>query len=121
MHGGGFSPDKYLDETMRKGMVSIVLLMLIKKKSTYPYAMMKAFKKSHHEMLRRMNKSQVYNILGALERDGFVKSRIKRAGLKEQKVYSTTKKGDAVASSFGKIFLRFFEEAKSLIKSEFSG
>ena len=120
MRGGVFSPDKYLDETMRKGMVSIVLLMHIRKKSNYPYALMKTFKKSHHGILRRMNKSQVYNVLAALERDGFVRSRTRRVGLKEQKFYSITKKGNAVAASFRKIFLRFFEDAKILIRSEFS-
>jgi DNA-binding PadR family transcriptional regulator len=118
MQQGEFSPRKYLDETMRKGIASIVVLIHIKKKSNYPYALMKAFKRSHHPILANMDKSQIYNILNALERDGFVKSRTKRVGGKSQKVYSVTPKGDAIVSSFKELFSRFVLEAKALIKSE---
>jgi DNA-binding PadR family transcriptional regulator len=114
-----FSARKYLDETMRKGIASIIVLSHIKKKSNYPYALMKAFKKSHHPILANMDKSQIYNILSALERDGFVKSRMKKIGKKTQRVYSVTPKGDAIVSSFKDLFSRFVLEAKALIRSEF--
>ena len=119
MKGGEFSPREYLDETMRRGIASLIVLSHVRKKSTYPYALLKSFKKSHHPMLAKMDKSKVYNILNALERDGFVRSRLKQVGGKEQKVYSVTPKGDAVVSSFKELFSRFVLEARALMKSEF--
>lgn len=120
MHKGEFSPRKHLDGPMRRGIASIIVLHHIGKRSNYPYALLKTFKQSHHPILANMDKSQVYNILNALERDGFVKSRMKRIGGKTQKVYSITPKGEAVVSSFRELFSRFVLEAKGLIKSEFS-
>ena len=82
---------------------------------------MKTFKASHHPIISKVDKSQIYNTLNALERDGFVKSRMTHFGAKQQKVYSITPKGRAVAHSFKKMFFGFIKDARSLIRSEFSG
>lgn len=121
MHGGDFSPSHYVDETMKKGIVSAIVIHHIKKnKGTYPYALMKEFKKSRHPFLSAMDKSQVYNLLNTLEHDGFVKSKASLVGSKVQKVYSVTPKGSAYASSFMKIFSGFISSAKELVRREFS-
>lgn len=121
MHRAEFSPSRYMDDTMKKGIVSAIVIHHIKKnKGTYPYALLKSFKKSGHPFLCVMDKSQVYNLLNALEHDGFVKSKASLVGAKMQKVYSVTPKGSAYASSFMKIFYGFVSRAKILVKREFS-
>ena len=112
-------PGRLLDDTMKRGMISAMVLVHLKKESTYPYALMKNFKASHHPMLSKVDKSQVYNTLNALERDGFVKSKMTHVGAKQQKMYSITPKGKAVVLSFRKLFFGFVKDARSLIQSEF--
>ncbi len=112
-------PGRLLDDTMKRGMISAMVLVHLNKRSTYPYALMKNFKASHHPMLSKVDKSQVYNTLNALERDGFVKSRMTHVGAKQQKMYSITPKGKAVVLSFKRLFFGFVKDARSLIQSEF--
>lgn len=116
--GGGSFGD--IDEIMLKGIRSMIVLIHIKKKSTYPYALLKKFQKSRHPMLHSIDKSQLYNILNFLEKKGYVRSKVSLTGAKAQKVYSVTPRGDAVASSFRKIFSKFVKNASVIIRGAFS-
>jgi DNA-binding PadR family transcriptional regulator len=120
MQGDVFSPKSFLNAKMRNGILNTIILIHIKKKSAYPYALLKHFKKFHHPVLGRIDKNDIYNTLSSLEHKGFVKSKVIFAGAKAQKVYSITLKGAATVNSFRRIFFRFMKDAKGLIESEFN-
>ncbi|MGA3021022.1 MAG: PadR family transcriptional regulator [Candidatus Micrarchaeales archaeon] len=120
MQGDIFSPKSFLNAKMRNGILSSIVLIHIKKKSTYPYSLLKHFKKFSHPVLGRIDKNDIYNMLSSLEHKGFVKSKVTFTGAKAQKVYSITPKGTATVNSFRRIFVRFMKDAKNMIESEFN-
>jgi len=109
-----------IDEMMLTGVRSMIVLVHISRKSTYPYALLKKFQSSRHPMLHSIGKSELYNILGRLEHKGYVKSKVSLTGAKAQKVYYVTPKGDAIASSFRRVFAGFVKQASEIIRGAFN-
>lgn len=110
----------YVDSTMKKGILSAIVLNHIKKqKGVYPYALMKHFRSSGHPFLKSMNKNDIYNLFSSLEHYGFVKGKSVLVGGRVQKLYSITAKGNKYASSFARLFAHFIGESKKLVRSEF--
>ncbi len=109
-----------IDKKILKGMHTMIVLTHIEKKSTYPYALLKRFRASRHPMLSGISKSELYNILGSLEHQGYVRGKVVLAGSKVQKVYSITPKGDDVAKSFRRVFFSFIRSASKIITGAFS-
>ena len=114
------SINKYWDSVMMKGILKIRVLMSVEKSNRYPYALLKCFKKSKHPIESGANKSEVYNILSSLEKQGFVRSKQVIVRSRLQRVYSITDKGKRSLKTFKSKFSGFMTEIRSLIKSEFN-
>lgn len=112
--------DKYWDSVMMKGILKIRVLMSVENKSCYPYSLLKTFKKSKHPIESGTNKSEVYNMLGSLEKQGLVRSKQAIVGSRMQRTYSITEKGRRSLKTFKSKFSAFMAEMRSLIKSEFN-
>ena len=111
---------KYVDNTLRAGMKRLIVLHSIKKHRTYPYALLKVLKKSDHIVIRKITKSEIYNILNSLEKKGLVKGELKRVGQKMQKMYHITPSGNAVLLETKGIIVKYLHELKILIADEFN-
>ncbi len=99
---------------------TMIVLVHIDKKSTYPYALLKKFSKSKHPLLNTIDKNEMYNILNSLEHRGYVKSRMILSNSKAQKVYSVTPKGDKIARSFRRAFFSFIKSASTIMRDAFA-
>lgn len=123
MQAGGV--EFYIDKEMRRGIAKVIMLSIIKHKKTYPYAILKVLKgiKLMHDerVLDGMSKSDVYNLLSSLEKDGYITGKSTLVGKKVQKIYTTTKKGDSVVKNKDMIFNNMISSMKKLIKEEFYG
>jgi DNA-binding PadR family transcriptional regulator len=109
---------KCIDKKLRNGIVSIFILISIKNRKTYPYAILMAFRKSHYEMLKRITKNEVYNTLSSLERKGLLKHKnvSKKDTIRKQNEYVVTNEGLRVVNESKKLFLSYLEEAKKLMR-----
>ena len=95
-----------LDKGMRRGLLKIMVISYIAHHNTYPYAMlktMKAHEGMHGHAFAAVTKNEVYNIISSLERDGFIKSRVRLKGSKTQKIIALTKKGKEVMKGKNRI------------------
>ncbi|MDE1855310.1 MAG: PadR family transcriptional regulator [Candidatus Micrarchaeota archaeon] len=109
-----------IGDKMLTNIHTMIVLVHIEKKSTYPYALLKKFKKSKHPMLNTIDKNEMYNILSSLEHRGYVRSKIILSGSKAQKVYSVTPKGDEIARSFRHAFISFIKSASTIMRDAFA-
>jgi DNA-binding PadR family transcriptional regulator len=110
---------KRLDAAMTHGALKLIVLAHIRESGAYPYAILKHFRASGHSRLARMGKSEMYNIINSLEREGFVSHRIVRKGARSQKHYALTPKGRKVLSTSKQIMTRAMGDFRRLVKSEF--
>ena len=110
---------KYIDEKFVRGVTGLFIIASIKKKSTYPYALVKSLKGSKMEMFSGITKNDVYNILNSLEKKGYLKSRVVKGFSRAQKLYSITPGGRRVAETEKKLLIRHIDATKKLIEEEF--
>ena len=118
--GAWFKSFGMIDNKLLTGIHTMIVLIHIEKKSTYPYALLKKFRGSRHPMLHSIDKNELYNILNSLEHRGFVKSRMVLAGSKAQKVYAITPKGDESARKFKRAFFTFIKSASGIMRDIFA-
>jgi DNA-binding PadR family transcriptional regulator len=85
----------------------------------YPYAMLKHFRSSGQHFLSEMEKSEMYNMIKSLEKEGFVTYRIVKKGARSQKHYVLTPKGRKILGTSKLILTRAMDEFRKLVKSEF--
>lgn len=111
--------EKHIDSTFVNGVTKLIILGKISHKSTYPYELFKQLKKHHFGPVTDISKSDVYNVLNALESRGLVRSESKLSGAKVQKKYSITPKGAKVAKEAKKILTNHLDDIKKLIAYEF--
>ena len=109
-----------IGEKMVTNIHTMIVLMHIDRKSTYPYALLKKFRKSKHPLMHTIDKNEMYNILSSLEHKGYVRSRMVLSDSKAQKVYSITPKGDEVAKAFGRVFFSFVKSASTIMRDAFA-
>ncbi|MCL4364908.1 MAG: PadR family transcriptional regulator [Candidatus Marsarchaeota archaeon] len=95
-----------LDKGMRRGLLKIMVISYIAHHNTYPYAMLKTMKAHagmHGHAFAEVTKNDVYNIVSSLERDGFIKSRMRTKGGKMQKIVALTQKGKEIMKGKNRI------------------
>ncbi len=107
------------DDTLVRGMLKIMVLVHLKKRGMHPYAMLKHFKSVGIPMFSRIKKSDVYNTINSLEREGYVKYRAMKKGEQMQKRYELTAKGIRAMELSKRIRERAMKDLKALIESEF--
>lgn len=107
------------DDTIVRGMLKIMVLVHLKKTDMHPYAMLKHFRSS--PMFSRIKKSDVYNTINSLEKEGYVKYKAVKKGAQTQKRYELTAKGNRIMARSKRIRTRALKDLRTLIESEFSG
>jgi DNA-binding PadR family transcriptional regulator len=112
---------KRFDAAMTHGALKLIVLAHFRDGGTYPYAMLKHFKSSGHRRLAGMGKSEIYNIINSLEKEGFVSHRVVKKGTQSQKHYALTPKGRKVLGTSKQIMIRAMGDFRKLVKSEFGG
>lgn len=112
------------DKDMHKGIVKIMILSYIKKHRTYPYQLLgiiKSLKPLHdHGAHVTITKNDIYNMTSALEKGGYIRSSTVMSGRKAKKVFTITKRGDAVVKNKNRIFFAMIAQLKRLVKEEFN-
>ena len=117
---GGLFEEKLFDAAMTRSMLKIIILAHLRKGDMHPYALLKHFKASRSPaMLSRMEKSDVYNTINSLEKEGFISHRIKKKGAQNQKYYQLTPKGRKVVRGLKAIGTNALRDLKKLVNSEF--
>lgn len=115
--------DIQLDKEMRRGMAKMIILSYVRHNKTYPYAVLKflrSVKLMHGQKeFEEYTKSDVYNIIATLEKDGYITSKAQMKGNKVEKVLTITKKGENVVKNKDMIFMGMIQQMKKLIKEEF--
>ncbi|MDE1857329.1 MAG: PadR family transcriptional regulator [Candidatus Micrarchaeota archaeon] len=110
---------RMIDDNLRKGIANVIVLKQLQRDKTYPYAMLKKFRQSKHRIMQDITKSDIYNILNSLEKEGFVKSRVVSGGPRPQRSYTLTKKGRRVVLRAGRILRDMITSMRALVLSEF--
>lgn len=112
------------DKDMRKGILKIMILSYIKKHRTYPYQLLgiiKSLKPLHDPGTRSsVTKNDIYNMTSALEKGGYIRSSTVMSGRKAKKVFTITRRGDAVVKNKNRIFFAMIAQLKRLVKEEFN-
>ena len=110
---------KSVESMLVSGATKLIILGKIKHHSTYPYEIFKQLKTCPFTPVTKTSKSDVYNILNALENRGLVKSEPILSGSKVQKKYSITPEGARITREAKKILISDVKNIKKLIAYEF--
>ncbi len=109
-------PPDFMTKDMRRTILKIRILVRIKSSSTYPYALIKEFENGHAAAFFGSTiKNDIYNILGSLEKSGYIKA-VVRSSDNGKKYYVITKKGSSTVASIGKAFKFMMGYANNLLK-----
>ncbi len=112
----------FVDKEISRGMIKLMILSYIKRNKTYPYAILKFIQSARDvhgvHALEGLTKSDIYNLTSQLEKDEYIKGKAKLQGNKVQKMFTITKKGDAIVRNKERIFRDAFTALKRLIESE---
>jgi DNA-binding PadR family transcriptional regulator len=106
-----------MTKEMRRTILKIRILMSIKKKKTYAYAILKEFGSgSFANFIGGQIKNDIYNSLSALEKSGYIKHSVKvtRNGVK--KYYSITAKGMKTSKNLKKAFKESIGYAMKMLR-----
>ena len=104
------------DKSLRKGILSFIILNYLSSKPGYPYAILKKLMKIKHPMLQGLSKSDLYNIINSFEKNGLVKGRVVIKGSRVQKFYELTAKGRTRLKTSRKIMFETLSQIRSLMK-----
>ncbi len=112
---------KSFDSNLLSGVYKMIILHHMRGKGTYPYKLYKQLLSHMRPGMPHLSKSDLYNIMSSLEKDGFAKSRAIREGAVVHKYYTLTKKGSIVVRNSRKIARDAFERTRKLIRDELNG
>ncbi len=112
---------KTFDSQLLSGVYKMIILYHMRGKGTYPYSLYKHLTEHMRPGMPKVSKSDLYNIVASLEREGFIKSKTVRNGAVVHKYYTLTERGSAVVKNSRKIAMEAFEKVRQLIKDELNG
>jgi DNA-binding PadR family transcriptional regulator len=105
-----------MTKEMRRTILKIRILMRIKKKKTYAYAILKEFGVgSFASFIGPKIKNDIYNSLSALEKSGYIKHSVKVTSTGIKKYYSITSKGIKASKTLKKAFEESMEYAMKIL------
>ncbi len=109
------------DARMLSGVYKIVILHHMKGKGMYPYRLYKQFSSHVRPGMPKLSKSDLYNLVTSLEKEGFIRGKAERSGAVVHKYYTTTKKGAVLVKNSKKIVAEAFGKMQQLIRDELNG
>ena len=111
-----------IENTLNRGLqneiLKVMLLIHLSRHPGYPYALLKAVRSRRIWMLQGVVKSDLYNTMNSLEKQGFIKSKAILAGAVARKNYALTPKGRKVVHASKKAMIRSFGEVAKMIREE---
>ena len=112
-----------IDKGMRKGILKVMVLSHIAARKTYPYALLKRMNDisgmhAGHAAFSDITKSDMYNIVSSLQKEGFIRSKTRLTGNRVQKIFSITPKGSSVIKNKNRIIGNMIKELTMLVKEE---
>ncbi len=99
----------------KKDILKVIILTHLGRGAGYPYALLKAMENKRIWIMEGMTKNDVYNTVGALEKQGFIKGRAVRSGAILRKNYLLTPKGRRIVSASKRAMIRSFREVIKLM------
>lgn len=109
------------DAQLLSGVYKMIILHHMRGSGTYPYKLYKQLNEHLRPGMPRLSKSDLYNLVASLEKEGFIKSRAVHSGAVVHKYYTPTKKGAILVRNSRKIAIEAFEKVQQLIKDELNG
>ena len=100
----------------RNEILKMILLSLLIKNGSYPYALLKAIQKKRMWFLRNVVKNDVYNALSSMEKQGYIKSKMAFADSSARKNYKITPKGRRIIKAARITMLNSFGDIAKMIK-----
>ncbi|MDE1855788.1 MAG: PadR family transcriptional regulator [Candidatus Micrarchaeota archaeon] len=117
----GEKPELSISRGLRKEMLKIIIMNNLSRHSGYPYELLKGIESKKIFIFEGLTKNDLYNSIGSLEKQGFIKSRAVMAGAKLRKHYDLTPKGKKIVAASRKAMVKTFLGMKKMMKEELSG
>ncbi len=102
-------------------MLKVILLNHLSRHAGYPYELLKAIEGRKVFIFKGLTKSDLYNAISSLEKQGFIKSKVVMKGAQAQKHYYHTKSGRKIVKASRKLMIKSFMEVNKLMKDELNG
>ncbi|HVA82859.1 MAG TPA: helix-turn-helix transcriptional regulator [Candidatus Aquilonibacter sp.] len=112
------SSELSISKGLRKEMLKIIILNHLGRHAGYPYELLKAIESRKAFVFEGLTKNDLYNAIGSLEKQGFIKGHAVMKGAKMQKHYDPTSKGKKIIIASRKAMVRSFTEVNKLMKEE---
>lgn len=104
----------FIDEKLKHSILMFVVLHSLKRKSSYPYDLLKKFKgHKDHPVFSTLGKNDVYNAISALTNKGLIEEAHGDSGKK--KYYVITKKGLDMLRSSKLLLIKHLKELQKLL------
>lgn len=100
----------------RNEILKVILLNNLVRSDEYPYALLKALQKKKIWFLQNVTKNDVYNALSSMEKQGYIKSKIKTEGSSVRKNYKVTPEGKKIVKTARMAMLDSFRDVAKMIK-----
>lgn len=107
----------YMDKELKHIILKAIILNKIKRGNVYSYSLIKEISKpTNMKVFSKDIKNDVYNVISALEKSGYIKvtARIENGRLK--KYFTLTKKGDAALADIKKGFDNAVKSLKKALR-----
>ncbi|MDE1762033.1 MAG: helix-turn-helix transcriptional regulator [Candidatus Micrarchaeota archaeon] len=110
-----------ISKGLRKEILRIIILNNLGRHSGYPYQLLKAIESRKVFIFEGLTKSDLYNAIASLEKQGFIKSKAVMKGAKVQKHFDLTAKGKKIVIASRKAMVKTFLAVNKLMKDELNG
>ena len=107
-----------LNKGLKNEILKVILLNHLNRHEGYPYALLKAMQTKRIWFLQGMVKSDLYNSINSLEKQGFIKSRTVMKGAVARKNYALTPKAKKIVKASKLAMVRSFGEVIKMMREE---
>ena len=102
-------------------MLRIIILNNLGRHSGYPYALLKGIESRKIFIFEGLTKSDLYNAISSLEKQGFIRGRVVMKGAQAQKHFDLTARGKKIVVASRKAMVKTFMSVNKLMKDELNG
>jgi DNA-binding PadR family transcriptional regulator len=110
--------NKFLSKVFQNEVLKVIILVHLSRHEGYPYALLKAVQNKKVWILQGVVKSDLYNTMNSLEKQGFIRSRTTMKGAVARKNYVLTPKGRRIVSASRRAMARSFNEVIEMMREE---
>ena len=107
-----------LSKGFKNEVLKVIILSHLSRQEGYPYALLKAIQNKKIWILQGVVKSDLYNTMNSLEKQGFIKSKTLMKGAVARKNYTLTSKGKKIVNASKRAMMRSFGEVIKMMREE---